>query len=108
MINLTVQMPDLTNQTISLDPTVLILSNDGAFVLPADAKYIGLVPITFASNQIPTTVNAKVLSVDLNPAASDLVIAGYEAKTHLDPTDGECMCFVTCKGSNLSYIKVIT
>lgn len=91
----------------------LILSGQD-WVLPGSADYITVraAPVAYtykpwrltslAELEATQTVKAKVLNARVVSAVEHVLPVDLVA----DPTDGQCICGVTCLGPNLRYVQV--
>jgi len=115
---LTILMPDQSHAQIQVADTDLVLDGQGQFVEPRFAKYVALFhqPVDALSlpydgletrvMQAEVRVSAKVLDQAAYPAAetSPLIVTQPVPAD----TDGQCVCFVTCSGTELRFVQVHT
>lgn len=105
-------------QVIDVDVDHLILSN-GAFVNPQVAKSVTLSGAPFSATFTPfgsaqsTYQNLTMSYQDeiricwREPVGTDLY-PNENVITATDPSNGQCVCGVTCSGTDLSYVVVKT
>jgi hypothetical protein len=106
-------------QVIDVDSTDLVMS-DGAFLPVQSAPTVTLVGATFTSEFAPFayqpippgTLNLSNTQlqeyrvcwrepVDTEQYPNENVI------TQVDPSGGQCVCGITCSGTNLSFVQVM-
>lgn len=105
-----------SQQVIDVDVDHLILSN-GKFVPPQTAQSITLSGATYSASFTPFGY-APVPQQQLNmlyqeeskicwrePVGSEQ-FPNENVILATDPSGGECVCGVTCQGTNLSYVRV--
>lgn len=105
-----------TQQVIDVDTDHLILSN-GKFVPPQTAQSITLSGAPATADFTPFGNNPDAIQ-NLNLAYLDeskicwrepVGVAQYPNEkviTAADPSNGACVCAVTCSGTNLAYVQV--
>lgn len=73
------------------------------FIKPEDAEFVRLYqePVETPYGNTLSEVSAKVLSYDPNGTAPASGLT-----TVVDPLNGACSCLLTCKGVNITYVKV--
>lgn len=103
-------------QVIDVDVDHLILSN-GQFVSPQTAQSITLSGATYSATFTPFGY-APVPQQQLSMAYQEEIRICWREPVgtddfpnenvifEIDPSGGECVCGVTCNGTNLSYVKV--
>jgi len=108
---LVVELPNGTQSTLRIADNTLVY--DGSrFVEPIDAKYVSLydvpvgVPIGFGiSQQVAQTASyISAAVVAFNPVSVIATDANVQAEP--DPSNGLCICFITCKGTWISFVQV--
>jgi hypothetical protein len=104
-----------TQQVIDVDVDHLILSN-GVFVSPQTAKTITISRTAYAASF--ATFGAAPVTEALTVSAQDEVSICWREPvgtddypnenviTAVDPSGGNCVCGMTCAGTNLSYVVV--
>lgn len=114
-------MPNLTIATIQGLATAVVtvaddtlVYNGHSFVQPRDAKYVELHLVDVAAKSLVFgsiaqasldaryTNLARVLSVD--DQTGEATTPSLTSST--DPSEGICICLVTCKGTALTYVQV--
>lgn len=111
---ITVLMPDGRVVDLQVADTDLIYNGQG-FVAPKDAEYVELYSVPTQALTVPfnaqhlitqlstqTHIVARVLGYDLIASA----VTSPEIVAAVGPSDGQCVCFVTCSGTELRFIKV--
>jgi hypothetical protein len=103
-------------QVIDVDVDHLILSN-GVFVSPQTAKSVTLSGASYSAEFTPF---APVPTQQLSLAYQDEIRICWREPVGTDefpnenvivaddPSDGQCICGITCQGPNLSYVRVMT
>lgn len=111
MINLLVWCLD-QHIVVSLPDNALVFDGS-SFVSPSDAKYIQLAtvtPITYSSQHYPVEEKYNNLLVTQQNIFVCKVLGTVEATsktaavTVTDPTNGVCICGITCTGTQISAI----
>ncbi len=113
MSTLVLILPDEKQVLVSVADDTLVYDGQN-YVHPSVAKYVALytvpvdalsLPFEVASQEFMTRslITAQVVAYNpvSKPSTNPLVIA------EPDPSLGECVCFVTCKGTWLSYVRVV-
>lgn len=107
----------IQQQVIDVDVDILILSN-GTFVSPQTAKSITISRTAYTASY--TTFGAAPVTEALTVASQDEVricwrepvgtddYPNENVVTSADPSDGQCVCGITCSGTDLSYVVVQT
>jgi hypothetical protein len=105
-------------QVIDVDSNDLVLSG-GGFVPPQMAPTVTLVGATFDSKFTPFTytpvpegglqlTNSQQEEVRIcwrEPVGTD-DYPNQDLITAADPSGGECVCGITCQGTNIAYVQV--
>lgn len=110
-----VPSPDGTQQVIDVDSMALVLS-DGAFLPVQSAKTLTLHSVPASFDFTPFNSDQATVHLD-NTTLNEMRICWREPVgidnfpnenviTAVDPTDGSCVCGITCMGTELSYAKV--
>jgi hypothetical protein len=110
-----VPSPNGTQQVIDVDKEALILS-DNAFVPVQSAKTITVHSIPASFDFTPFSADQAAVHLDsatLNevrvcwrePVGTD-DFPNQNVIAAVDPTDGSCVCGITCMGTELAYAKV--
>jgi hypothetical protein len=107
-----------TQQVIDVDVDHLILSN-GKFVPPQTAQSITLSGATFSASftpfayapdpeqQLNMTYQEEFKVCWREPVGTD-DFPNENVISAVDPSGGQCVCGITCDGTNLSYVRVMT
>lgn len=112
---LIVLMPDQRQVQINVADDVLIF--DGTdFVDPARIKYVSLYSIPVESMSVPfdglasqrLMTAAHVIALVVNRFAYTGLPNSPKLETVAVPNEGQCICLVTCKGTDLSFVNVHT
>jgi len=111
---LTVQLVD-GQGTLNVADNTLVY-NGKAFVDPSDAFFVALYAMPIDALSLPfETLPAQTLvtqQAQLAWVLSYLATAEPTTDPSLvvqpDPANGQCVCGVTCQGTQLSYVKVTT
>lgn len=90
---------------VNVEDGVLVFDKTGNWVPVDIATYVTLVE-TYSHNAdkqllIGATLIAKV--IDITPA---FTVTDPNVLVQEDPSGGQCVCLITCQGTNISYIKV--
>lgn len=112
MSTLLVVMPSTMQAVLKVADNTLIYDGHD-FVEPADAKYVMLYTVSIAALNLPfvnaqldletkSYVRAAILRYD--PISVTPTDPSIEAAP--DPSLGTCICFITCHGTNIAYVKV--
>lgn len=115
MSTLTVLLPN--GKTVGLIVADDTLVYDGSqFKSPNTLKYAMLYAVPVEAMALPfKTVPSRPLSVQQHTRAEVIGIDPIPATptdpsliSEPDPSNGVCICFVTCQGTHLSYVQVTT
>jgi hypothetical protein len=107
----------IQQQVIDVDVDILILSN-GRFVSPQTAQTVTISRAPYSASF--TTFGSTPITGSLTLSSEDEVRICWREPvgtddypnenviTAADPSDGQCVCGVTCSGTDLSYVVVQT
>lgn len=113
MGTLTVILPSQIQQVLDIEEPGTLVYDGQAFVDPQVAQYVMLYTLPVAAVGLPfegaipnlvtsAYVQAGVVSYDGTP----VIDTDPSLVTAVDPSGGTCVCFITCKGTWISYVKV--
>jgi hypothetical protein len=105
------------NQQLTLDvPSGELVLYDGVFVDPSTAPAITLAAVDVDASFTPfgkTTAEPLTIKQQRQVAicsAEDIPDSEVQPSPIViapDPSDGECICGITCAGTNLRYVQVV-
>lgn len=109
-----VQLPDQTQVLLSIEPDTLVYDGE-VFVSPEVAKYVALYNLSSVSvttlpwgglgpNTVITSSGTRAKVLQYNPVTQPYTDSSLVVEP--DPSLGVCVCFITCKGTLFSYVKV--
>jgi hypothetical protein len=113
MSTLLVTLPNATQVVLKVADNTLVFDGHD-FVEPSEAEYVMLYSVDVAALSLPfveasitmTTkayIKAGIVAYDaisVTPTSTSVV-------AEPDPSLGQCICFVTCTGTVLRYVRVI-
>lgn len=110
---ISLMMPTGEIEDVEIADDVLVY-NGSEFVRAADATYLVLYHVPVSAYTQPFRDLATSLIVSsyyvrafiTNKVAQTVAVSDPTAITASDPSQGQCLCFVTCNGTDLSYVKI--
>ncbi len=110
---ISLKLPDgvLTDVEVADD---ILVYNGSDFVKIADAKYVVLyhVPVSAYTQPFRDLATSLIVAsyyvraLVLSKAAHVVTTTDPLLVTAADPSQGQCLCFITCNGTDLSYVKI--
>jgi len=105
---------------LGLGSSDVLVFDGNQFVRPQDADYVMLVTVQNVTgdipgdlypesndvNQISATWNNRFLCKVIGVTSAAVV--GTDVETIVDPNNGQCVCGISCAGTDLQYIQVTT
>jgi hypothetical protein len=103
-------------QVIDVDSSELILTGSG-YVLPAVATDVVLLQSPVAGTFTPfetdgtpmdiTSAVQRTVRVCWREPVDSQLYPNEEVEVAVDPSGGECVCLVTCNGTQITYAQVV-
>lgn len=112
MSTLIVDLPNQTSVAVVVAENTLVYDGHH-FVVPEEALTVQLVTMPVDALTLPyETLAARQLVTDTAVIARVVAYTGYGTVSSVnlivqpDPSNGECVCMITCQGTDLSYVQV--
>lgn len=110
---ISLKLPDGELTGVEVADDVLVY-NGSEFVNIKDAKYVVLYHVPVSAYTQPfrdlatslIVANYYVRALVTSKVESPVTTTDPLLVSVADPSGGECICFVTCNGTNLSYVKI--
>lgn len=90
-----------------------LVYNGITFVKPENADYVELrdIPVNALSLEYKGIVEMLLVSQIISAKVIEYIpvavpVSDPQVIVEPDPSSGQCICFITCSGLNLSYVKV--